>query len=396
MKEHKMTAGFTLVELIVVIAILGILAGVGTVGYSGYIKKANQAADEQLLSYVNQAYATACLENGMDASSVQGAALAAGTDDKSIGGISGVADKIIESFEKYFADNMNSTLQTCNVSEVQYANGRFYLLGSKIIEALKTAANSIKEALVGSSYAGNEAAIIGDIQSLTNTIEAMAGVLDVDDLKQLLGGSFGDYLTEKGVSYEDSQAVANYATLFVADQVSSLSDTQKEKIAELWASNSFAYTTDVMEGVKLFANPETGLSTMGAMAVFYANAEACVQHMSANYTATTEAEEAQKQAVIAAFNGVATAMGSADGVEDAWTALAEGYQNMIAACGSGEDYNAELANALTGYCSGSNSSVDAEAFLSTMSSINENADSLESMTGSDNMYSSLAGMFGSN
>ena len=49
-KFFKKTEGFTLVELIVVIAILGILAGVGTVGYSGYIKKANQAADEQMIS----------------------------------------------------------------------------------------------------------------------------------------------------------------------------------------------------------------------------------------------------------------------------------------------------------------------------------------------------------
>lgn len=48
-------AGFTLVELIVVIAILGILAGIGTVGYSGYIKKAHQAADIQLIGDVQYA-----------------------------------------------------------------------------------------------------------------------------------------------------------------------------------------------------------------------------------------------------------------------------------------------------------------------------------------------------
>ena len=51
-KFWKKTEGFTLVELIVVIAILGILAGVGTVGYSGYIKKANMAADQQLVGAV--------------------------------------------------------------------------------------------------------------------------------------------------------------------------------------------------------------------------------------------------------------------------------------------------------------------------------------------------------
>ena len=44
-----------MVELIVVIAILGILAGVGAVGYSGYIKKANEAADETLKSEIKYA-----------------------------------------------------------------------------------------------------------------------------------------------------------------------------------------------------------------------------------------------------------------------------------------------------------------------------------------------------
>ena len=63
MKSKKMTAGFTLVELIVVIAILGILAGVGTVGYSGYIKKANMAADQTLISDIEYALQLAGYSN---------------------------------------------------------------------------------------------------------------------------------------------------------------------------------------------------------------------------------------------------------------------------------------------------------------------------------------------
>ena len=55
MNMFKKNGGFTLVELIVVIAILAILAGVAVPAYSGYIKKAEQAGDLQILSTVNTA-----------------------------------------------------------------------------------------------------------------------------------------------------------------------------------------------------------------------------------------------------------------------------------------------------------------------------------------------------
>ena len=51
----KNNAGFSLVELIVVIAIMAVLAAVAVIGVSIYVPKAQQAADKQLVSDVEQA-----------------------------------------------------------------------------------------------------------------------------------------------------------------------------------------------------------------------------------------------------------------------------------------------------------------------------------------------------
>ncbi|MBQ2996506.1 MAG: prepilin-type N-terminal cleavage/methylation domain-containing protein [Oscillibacter sp.] len=118
-KFWKKSEGFTLVELIVVIAILGILAGVGTVGYSGYIKKANMAADEQLLATVNQAFAMACLEAGKDASSLTTAVLELKEDQT----VDYVSKKYDDAFKKYYSGNELSAFKV--FKDFYFDAGRF-------------------------------------------------------------------------------------------------------------------------------------------------------------------------------------------------------------------------------------------------------------------------------
>lgn len=118
MNNLKSKAGFTLVELIVVIAILAILAGVGTAAYTGYIEKAKEAKDTQILSAINTALSAACTENGVAPTTITSASVTI-TDNKVAGITVELGDSDAENakedliegdFTTYFAGNTNTVL----------------------------------------------------------------------------------------------------------------------------------------------------------------------------------------------------------------------------------------------------------------------------------------------
>jgi len=223
-KFWKKTEGFTLVELIVVIAILGILAGVGTVGYSGYVKKANMAADEQLASNVKNALLLAHYNGDLDS----GSSVVIYHDDEDVK-VTGTADAAMSAA---FGDNYKANLR---------------LSYSGWAEELGVAADSAMMEYVHNSRfnADNLDNLLGQVQTVVNAAaNYLPGVIVTNEgVLEILGNA--NISIENGVITEDNARAAANAYVFDVAKVIGSTDTKDEDevgiYTESWGLGDFSY-----------------------------------------------------------------------------------------------------------------------------------------------------------
>ena len=333
MKFTKKNGGFTLVELIVVIAILAILAAIAVPAYSGYISKANEAADQQLLAAVNTAFAAACLENGEDAISLEDGSV---IFDKNTMLVTSPA-KYVEAFKRYFAANANAGSTFKTFSGLYFKSGVF-VEGTLLTYTDATtgkvytySADANKaQALAGSTFM-NEMGI-GTTLDIMDMVSDFASGFQGASMQQVISGtdfmkSYVDYL---GIDYEvtDETDPNTFYTALANDY--GVTDAMTANAIVLYAADQSAtLTTDSVKtllGTKGVNAKDTILDTlssdpstaMAQTAAAYSMYTAYLYSLDDNYT--NDDGETKAELIEAAKNKPMTVL---DGLEDT------GFQDYI-------------------------------------------------------------------
>lgn len=168
--------GFTLVELIVVIAVLAILAGVGIPVYSGYVEKADKAADEAVLYEINQAFRAACIENLYDVYNVQDA------DAEIVSGTVVVSNvKVNDAINDAIATDFDTYFDESDVNLKYYENRIVF--------------DKTLHQFVGGVSTFSRPGVMGGIERTFNTIGGLLltyGVGDPEEIEEILKFNLGD------------------------------------------------------------------------------------------------------------------------------------------------------------------------------------------------------------
>lgn len=243
------SAGFTLVELVVVIAIIGILAGVGTVGYGGYIKRTNEGLDETLYKNIIYAGEIGKYENPGVTGRVT--VTKTGATVSVVGGADGNKTVV----EKWLSDAFGSDWATSvKYRTDKYANGTY---GTIILPAMeitlkdehktlledfrKSNLNDHEKELADTcnNLSGLFASWLGDTSG-NKAIEKLASYLDdEEDFKSYLKTT----LKKEDLSTLDSREIANATVLYVASKAE---DMTAEDVLNTF-NNSGRDITKVME-----------------------------------------------------------------------------------------------------------------------------------------------------
>lgn len=231
------SAGFTLVELIVVIAIIGILAGVGTVGYGGYIKRTNEGLDETLYKNILYAGEIGKYENP----GVTGRVIVTKTDAHvEAVGASGDATVVEKWMKNAFGEGWQNTVK---YHTDKYANGTY---GTIALPAQSVELNDDQKAnlekLMQSNLSGKEKKLADTANNLSGLFadwfgdkEGEAAVDQIADKLKTLGGTpediadFKTFLTNQlggDLSKASATQLSNATVLYVASKAKDMKADQ--------------------------------------------------------------------------------------------------------------------------------------------------------------------------